>query len=87
MKAIVQELHKLASVPNEPLDRRSISLVRYLVPNRNNQAVMDSLTASLVALKNVKADYTQEVRVNELLLVRLDKVADYFEVLHTFKLP
>ncbi|MGA1870257.1 MAG: hypothetical protein ACMUJM_17095 [bacterium] len=67
----------------KPLTNRSISLVRYLIPKPNFK---DDIRDSLARLEPVDATYNQPIKLNELLLVRLDKVAQYFQALHQFKL-
>ena len=65
------------------LKARSISLIRYRAQSDKDWR---SIRQHLTILESVDAKFDAEVSFNELSLVRLDKVAQYFDVLHTFKL-
>ncbi|MBW7990802.1 MAG: hypothetical protein FVQ84_12415 [Planctomycetes bacterium] len=64
------------------LKARSISLIRYRTQSDKDWYL---IRQHLATLESVDADFDEKVSFDELSLVRLDKVAQYFDVLHTFK--
>jgi hypothetical protein len=66
------------------VEDRSISLIRYLF--RDGQHSKKVIGNALNELKDARAKYDILLEFRELNLVRLDKVAQYFELLHTFPL-
>lgn len=64
------------------LKDRSISLVRYRTQGDHEWDLIRNFFANL---ESVDASFDDDVSFNELSLVRLDKVAQYFDVLHTFR--
>ena len=72
---------KFPELTVKPLNNRSISLVRYIFPEPSFKEVFRYY---LARLEPVNATYNQLITLDKLFLVRLDKVAQYFQALHQF---
>lgn len=81
---LVSALYEKLGLEEKKLSDRSISLVRYLLPEPEDKSKerLKELLQEL-AKKEVKS-CNEKVSVKEIQLVRLDKVAEYFQVLHQF---
>ncbi len=66
------------------IKERSISLLRYLFNDARSKNMIRDYLTELKA--NGQAEYELPLDFQELILVRIDKVAQYFELLHTFPL-
>ncbi len=73
---------KLGLEEEKKLSTRSISLVRYLLPGPEDRERLKELLQELA--KKAVEPYGEQVSVKEIQLARLDKVAEYFQVLHQF---
>lgn len=84
LKKLTNDLYIFIDENNiKTLEKRSISLIRYLIPEESYKILIKE---SLSKLENLEIFYNQQVYIDELKLVRLDKVAEYFQILHVFKL-
>lgn len=83
MCELVDQIQKIARVDQmKSINSRSISLVRYLTQNKNAEL----LKKSLIELQKLDVKFFKKFKVNEICLVRLDKVASYFQRLSKFEL-
>ena len=83
LNILVEQLHKKINVEHKDLRKQSISLVRYLIPEPSFKLLLEK---GLSKIEKLNVIYNQKVNVEELHLVRIDKVADYFQTLNTFTL-
>jgi len=77
------ELQEHSNYKKTKLTNRNISLIRYLIPEDSFKLMIKN---QMIGIKDLIMDYKEKILVKELLLVRLDKVADYFETIHTFSI-
>ena len=78
---ISNKLQVLTEFDKRELKTRSVSLMRYLIPN---ESFKSTIRDQLIGIENLIMDYKEKIPVKEFLLVRLDKVADHFEIIQTF---
>jgi len=84
---LMVESQRICGVKEKRFEERSISVVRYRIPDPKRTAeYQDRIRKQLQGILDSNFRRHNGMRVTELQLVELDKVADYFEVLHTFEL-
>ena len=77
----------ICGVKEKPFEKRSISVVRYLIPDPEHTAeYQGKIREQLMGIFDSNFRRHNGMGITELQLVELGKVADHFDVLHTFKL-